>query len=59
MAVSSIHTLILAMLNYPEIQERAQKELDAVVGSKRLPEHSDEADLPYISAIVKEVLRYS
>ena len=47
------------MLNYPEIQERAQKELDVVVGSKRLPEPSDEADLPYISAIVKEVLRYS
>ena len=56
-AVSAIHTLILAMVSFPEIQAKAQKELDLVIGSKRLPEYSDEADLPYISAIVKEVLR--
>lgn len=46
------------MLTYPEIQARAQKELDSVVGRDRLPEFSDRDSLPYLSAILKEVLRY-
>jgi cytochrome P450 len=37
---------------------RAQEELDKVVGNDRLPDFSDEVDLPYTSAIVKEVLRW-
>ena len=45
------------MLLYPDVQARAQVELDRVVGTRRLPECEDEADLPYISAIVKEILR--
>ncbi len=46
------------MLMYPEVQQRAQAELDKVVGRSRLPEFNDEASLPYISAIVKEVFRF-
>ncbi|KAK7707969.1 hypothetical protein SLS64_006791 [Diaporthe eres] len=42
---------------YPEIQRRAQEELDRVVGRDRLPTVEDEAGLPYIHAIVKEVER--
>lgn len=42
---------------YPEIQRRAQEELDRVVGRDRLPNVEDEAGLPYIHAIVKEVER--
>lgn len=42
---------------YPEIQKRAQQELDRVVGRDRLPSMEDEADLPYVRAIVKEVER--
>lgn len=42
---------------YPEIQRRAQQDLDRVVGRDRLPSMEDEADLPYIRAIVKEVER--
>ncbi|KAG8164966.1 hypothetical protein KVR01_005241 [Diaporthe batatas] len=42
---------------YPEIQRRAQQELDRVVGRDRLPTVEDEADLPYVRAIVKEVER--
>lgn len=45
------------MLLYPDVQHKAQKELDKVIGNDRLPEFSDEASLPYISAVVKEVLR--
>lgn len=45
------------MLN-SEVQTKAQQALDDVVGRERLPDFSDEASLPYISAIVWEVLRY-
>ena len=43
---------------HPEIQHRAQAEVDSVVGKARLPgvEHRDH--LPYLQAIVKEVLRF-
>jgi cytochrome P450 len=46
------------MVCHPEIQEKAQEELDRVVGQGQLPDFSDEASLPYIRALVKETLRY-
>ena len=46
------------MLVHPEYQKRAQAELDKVIGSSRLPTVEDIADLPYIEAILKEVLRW-
>ena len=46
-------TLILA---YPDIQKKAQEELDRVVGRSRLPGVQDEKDLPYCHALIKEVL---
>ncbi len=55
--VSSILTFILAMLKYPEVQRRAQEEVDSVVGHERLPDLSDIGQLPYVSAVVKEALR--
>ena len=48
----------LAMLAYPEVQARAQAELDAVVGRTRLPTFADYPHLPYIRATVKEALRW-
>lgn len=42
---------------YPEIQRRAQEELDRVVGRDRLPTVEDETQLPYVHAIVKEIER--
>jgi cytochrome P450 len=49
---------LLAMVAYPETQARAYAELDAVVGRARLPTFADYPHLPYIRAIVKEVLRW-
>ncbi|KAF5367595.1 hypothetical protein D9757_010646 [Collybiopsis confluens] len=43
--------------SYPEIQKKAQDELDQVVGRNRLPGVEDEKNLPYIHAIIKEVER--
>jgi len=49
---------VLAMLVYPETQARAQAELDAVIGRTRLPTFADYPHLPYIRAMVKELLRW-
>ncbi|KAJ2918114.1 hypothetical protein MD484_g2319, partial [Candolleomyces efflorescens] len=57
-SVSSINTFMLMMVCHPEIQEKAQQELERVLGKNVLPTFEDEPSLPYITAIVKEVLRY-
>jgi len=54
---SVLETFILAMTSFPEIQKRAQEELDRVLCG-RLPTHADITSLPYLSAIVKEVIRW-
>jgi cytochrome P450 len=46
------------MAMHPDIQRKAQAEIDAVVGQDRLPDFSDRAKLPYVNAIVKETLRW-
>ena len=47
------------MALYPEIQKKAQAEIDAVVGPNRLPDFNDRPSLPYIIAIVKESSRWN
>ncbi|PWY94256.1 cytochrome P450 [Aspergillus sclerotioniger CBS 115572] len=42
---------------YPEIQIKAQAELERVVGRERLPTIEDQDNLPYCRAIIKEVER--
>ncbi|QRV86899.1 cytochrome P450 family protein [Ceratobasidium sp. AG-Ba] len=49
---------ILAMTLYPDVQARAQAEIDRVVGRDRLPEMEDRDSLPYIGCVLKEVLRW-
>ncbi len=46
------------MVLYPEVQQKARQELDAVIGDTRLPEFEDYDALPYIQAIVLESLRW-
>ncbi|THH33485.1 hypothetical protein EUX98_g701 [Antrodiella citrinella] len=48
----------LLMCLFPDVQARAQKEIDEVVGSDRLPNVEDEQRLPYVYALVREILRY-
>ena len=47
------------MVLYPEVQKKAQAEIDAVVGQNRLPDFHDRPSLPYINAIVKESSRWN
>lgn len=55
--VAALLTFFLAMVKWPEYQRKAQKELDRVIGSERLPDFDDRENLPYIQAIVNEILR--
>ena len=48
----------LAMVVFPEVQRRAQAELDAVVGRARPPTFADAPRLLYVRAVIKEVLRW-
>lgn len=45
------------LMNHPSVMEKARLEIDSVVGKDRLVQESDIANLPYLQAIVKEILR--
>jgi hypothetical protein len=49
---------VAAMLLYPDVQAKAQAELDAVVGRDRLPDYSDRVNLPYVNSVILETLRW-
>ncbi|KAF5343042.1 hypothetical protein D9758_011166 [Tetrapyrgos nigripes] len=55
---AALTVFVLAMRLYPNVMKKAQAEIDAVVGRDRLPTFEDRDHLPYIQAIVKEVLRW-
>lgn len=58
---TTVHTLTaftLAMILFPQVQRRAQEEIDTVVGKERLPTFEDRDRLPYVNALVKEVMRW-
>ncbi|KAF9018349.1 cytochrome P450 [Hymenopellis radicata] len=57
-AVGALSAFVLLLVMHPECQQRARAELDAVVGTKRLPVVTDRPRLPYIEAIIKEVFRW-
>ncbi|KAG6809720.1 hypothetical protein H0H92_014994 [Tricholoma furcatifolium] len=54
----SLQTFVLACIRYPQWIASAQKELDTIVGSDRLPSFTDRASLPFIEAVVRETLRW-
>ncbi|KAF9456701.1 cytochrome P450 [Collybia nuda] len=56
---STLSMFFLAMVLYPEHQARAQKEIDSVIGSDRLPEFEDRPSLPYVECLLKETLRWN
>ncbi|KAI0060062.1 cytochrome P450 [Artomyces pyxidatus] len=56
--VAALQSFVLAMVLYPDARRKAQQELDTVIGRDRLPDFQDEESLPYVTALVKEVLRW-
>ncbi|RDB29712.1 hypothetical protein Hypma_013789 [Hypsizygus marmoreus] len=57
--VSAEYAFFLAMVLYPDVQKKAQAEIDAVIGQDRLPTLTDRPHLPYVNAVVSEVLRWN
>uniref|UniRef100_A0A8C2EK70 Cytochrome P450, family 2, subfamily U, polypeptide 1 n=1 Tax=Cyprinus carpio TaxID=7962 RepID=A0A8C2EK70_CYPCA len=54
---NSVLWSILYMSLYPDVQEKVQQEIDAVVGSERVPSLTDKGNLPYTEATIMEVQR--
>ena len=55
---SIIIAIIQGLIKNPEIQKKAQAQIDAVVGEDRSPRWADLEKLPYINCIVKEGHRW-
>lgn len=55
---TAIETTLFALLLYPDAQRHAQREIDRVLGQKRLPDFGDRETIPYIDHIIQESLRY-
>ncbi|KAI3454796.1 hypothetical protein Pfo_011459 [Paulownia fortunei] len=49
--------ILARMILHPDIQAKAQDEIDTVIGTNRTVADSDLLNLPYLQAIVKETLR--
>ncbi|KZS90977.1 cytochrome P450, partial [Sistotremastrum niveocremeum HHB9708] len=57
-SVSVLDTFVIAMILHPEIQHEAQKAIDDLLQGKRLPTLEDRGKLPFVDAVLKEVLRW-
>lgn len=55
---SVLLVFIQAMVLNPEVQKRAQAEIDRVVGYERLPDFDDRTSMPYVEAVLRETLRF-
>ncbi|KAE9397022.1 cytochrome P450 [Gymnopus androsaceus JB14] len=54
---STIRIFFKAMARFPQVQARAQEELDRVLGN-RLPTMNDRPSLQYLNALLQEVIRW-
>jgi cytochrome P450 len=57
-ASSTLLVFLLAMVLHPEVQAKAQADIDRVIGKDRLPNFDDRLKLPYVDAILRETLRW-
>ncbi|KAI0643677.1 cytochrome P450 [Trametes meyenii] len=56
--LTAIRHFLLLMQLHPEVAAKARREIDAVVGTDRLPTFSDRPSLPYVDAVMSECLRW-
>ncbi|KAF9265265.1 cytochrome P450 [Marasmius fiardii PR-910] len=57
--VAALTSFFYLMETHPDVQKRAHAEIDATTGGDRLPRPDDESKMPYLTAIIKETLRWS
>jgi len=46
------------MALHPEVVKKAHEEIDSVIGRNRLPDFGDRDKLVYVTAVVKETMRW-
>ncbi|KAE9388472.1 cytochrome P450 [Gymnopus androsaceus JB14] len=54
----TLTVIVLALVRNPEILQKGQAAMDAVVGPDRLPTFDDEGKIPYVDALIMEALRW-
>lgn len=54
---NTVEFALAEMMNKPQIMKKAQQELDTIVGKNNIVEESHIQKLPYLNAVMKEVLR--
>ncbi|BFG31419.1 hypothetical protein CerSpe_176940 [Prunus speciosa] len=54
---NTVEFAMAEVMNKPEVMQKAQQELDAVVGKHNIVEESHIHKLPYLQAVMKETLR--
>jgi len=49
---------VQGLVTHPEVQKKAQAEIDAVIGEDRIPTWEDYDKLPYVGTLIKESMRW-
>ncbi|KAG7087817.1 hypothetical protein E1B28_013757 [Marasmius oreades] len=52
--------VVMSLVLYPDVQKKAQEEVDRVVGRDRMPTYKDlePEQMPYLNALLREILRW-
>lgn len=58
-STATLGTFFALMALHPNVTKRAQEEIDRVTEGERLPTFDGWGKLPYVTAIISEVLRYN
>lgn len=56
---SVLKTIMLVMILHPDVQDKVHAELDTVVGRGTIPTFADRPRLPYLQAVLYEVMRWN
>ncbi|XP_039591741.1 cytochrome P450 2J2-like isoform X2 [Polypterus senegalus] len=54
---TTLRWALLYMMKYPDVQEKVQKEIDAILGRDQPPSMQDRNSLPYTNAVIHEIQR--
>ncbi|KAF7374350.1 Cytochrome p450 [Mycena sanguinolenta] len=56
--VGVLGSFFQAMVLYPDVQKKAQIEIDTIIGTNRLPQFEDRPSLPFVEAVYRELMRW-
>ncbi|XP_055940829.1 cytochrome P450 2J2-like [Argiope bruennichi] len=55
---TSIHWFVYCMAAFPDVQKKVQQEIMDVLGTEKQPEYMDIKRMPYIHAVILELMRW-